>query len=166
MSKQYNIKFVIMIKISIFDIKLALLHIIFKNDVIDKKRFNFVDKFILKPHYFDIFFDSNSIFNFNSDALRKINIDIFNLGHARINYLDYQNVQKLIKMFKNIDLIKKIVNKNFYDLCIIKKTRQAPYKTHIRFEKKNLNLIHFDICNLITSRDHYNDKYFMIFFDN
>ena len=46
-SKQHNIKFVIMNKI--FDIKLALLHIIFKNDIVDKKRFNFVDEPIFKP---------------------------------------------------------------------------------------------------------------------
>ena len=76
-SKQYDIKFVMTKKISILDIKLALLHIVFKNDIINKKRFNFVDKFILKPHYFDISFDSNSIFNSNTS--RKINIDILNL---------------------------------------------------------------------------------------
>ena len=46
MSKQYDIKFVITSKI--FNIKLALLHIIFKNDIVDKKRFNFVDKLIFK----------------------------------------------------------------------------------------------------------------------
>ena len=63
------------------DIKLALLYIVFKNDIVDKKRFNFVDKFILKSQYFDIFFDSNSnfSFNFNSDISRKINVEIFNL---------------------------------------------------------------------------------------
>ena len=77
MSKQYDIKFVITIKILISDIKLALLYIIFKNDIVNKKRFNFVDKFIFKPQYFDVFFDSN--FNFNSDASRKINIDTLNL---------------------------------------------------------------------------------------
>ena len=77
MSKQYDIKFVMMRKTSILDIKLALLHIIFKNDIVDKKRFNFVDKLISKPYYFDIFFDSNSTFSF--DASRKINIDILNL---------------------------------------------------------------------------------------
>ena len=79
MSKQHDIKFVITIKISISNIKLALLHIIFKDDIIDKKRFNLVDKFIFKSHYFDISFDSNSVFNFNSNTSRKINIDIFNL---------------------------------------------------------------------------------------
>ena len=89
-SKQHNIKFVITIKISIFNIKLALLHIVFKNDIVDKKRFNFVDKFILKSYYFDIFFDSNSIFS--SDASRKINIDTLNLWHIRINHLNHQNV--------------------------------------------------------------------------
>ena len=49
MSKQHDIKFVITIKFSIFDIKLALLHIIFKNDIVDKERFNFVDELIFKP---------------------------------------------------------------------------------------------------------------------
>ena len=48
MSKQHNIKFIITIKISISDIKLVLLHIIFKNDIADKKRFNLIDKFIFK----------------------------------------------------------------------------------------------------------------------
>ena len=81
MSKQYDIKFVMIIKFSISDIKLALLHIIFKNDVVDKKRFNFIDESILKSQYsdIDIFFDSKSIFEFNFDTSRKINIDILNL---------------------------------------------------------------------------------------
>ena len=69
-------------------------------------------------------------------------------------------------MFKNIDLIKKIVDKDFCDLCVIRKTHQASHKTHIRSEKKPLNLIHFDIDNLITFRDYYNNKYFIIFLDN
>ena len=69
-------------------------------------------------------------------------------------------------MFKDIDLIKKIVDKDFYALYIIKKTRQAFHKTHIRPEKEPLNLIHSDICDLITFRDHYNDKYFVTFLDN
>ena len=75
-------------------------------------------------------------------------------------------MQRLIKMFKDIDLIKKIVDKDFYDLYIIKKTRQTSHKTHIRFEKEPLNLIHFDIYDLITFRDYYNDKYFVTFFDD
>ena len=123
MSKQHNIKFVITKKLSTFNIKLALLYIIFKNDVVDKKRFNLVDKPIFKPHYFDIFFDSKSTFGSNSDASRKINIDILNLWYARISHLNYQNIQRLIKMFKNIDLFKKIVDKNLCALCVIKKTR-------------------------------------------
>ena len=69
-------------------------------------------------------------------------------------------------MFKNIDLIKKIVYKDFYALCVIKKTRQTFYKTHIHPEKRSLNLIYFDIYDLITSRDYYNDKYFVIFLNN
>ena len=46
MSKQYDIKFVIITKI--LNIKLVLLHIIFKNDIANKKRFNFIDKLIFK----------------------------------------------------------------------------------------------------------------------
>ena len=69
-------------------------------------------------------------------------------------------------MFKDIDLIKKIVDKDFYVLCVIKKIRQTSHKTHIRFKFFFLNLIHFDICDLITPRDYYNNKYFIIFLDN
>ena len=83
-----------------------------------------------------------------------------------MNHLDYQNVQKLIKMFKNIDLIKKIVDKDYCALCVIKKTRQTSHKTHIRLEKESLNLIYIDICDFIISRDYHNDKYFVIFFND
>ena len=79
MSKQHNIKFVITIKISIFNIKFALFHVTFKNNIANKKRFNFIDEFIFKSQYSDVFFDSNSIFNFNFDVSRKININILNL---------------------------------------------------------------------------------------
>ena len=75
MSKQHDIKFLITIKNS--NIKLVLFYIIFKNNIVNKERFNFVDKSIFKPQYFDIFFDSNSVSNFN--VSRKINIDIFSL---------------------------------------------------------------------------------------
>ena len=77
MSKQHDIKFVITKKI--FNIKLALLYITSKNDIINKKRFNLIDKLIFKSQYFDVFFDSNSIFNSNFDAFRKISIDTLNL---------------------------------------------------------------------------------------
>ena len=46
MSKQHNIKFVIINKI--FNIKLVLLHIIFEGDIVDKKRFNLIDELIFK----------------------------------------------------------------------------------------------------------------------
>ena len=64
-----------------FNIKLALLHITFKNDIVDKKRFNFIDEFIFKSQYSDISFDSNSVFNFNFNfkISRKINVEILNL---------------------------------------------------------------------------------------
>ena len=69
-------------------------------------------------------------------------------------------------MFKGIDLIKKIVDKDFYVLYIIKKTRQTSHKTHIRPKKESLNLIHFDIYNLIIFYNYHDDKYFVTFFNN
>ena len=66
-------------------------------------------------------------------------------------------------MFKDINLIKKIVDKDFYALCVIKKIHQTFYKSYIRFEKRSLNLIYFDICNFIISHNYYNDKYFVFF---
>ena len=69
-------------------------------------------------------------------------------------------------MFKDINLIKKIIDKDFYNLCVIKKTRQTFYKTHIRLEKEFSNLIHSDIYDLITFHNHYNDKYFVNFLND
>ena len=79
MSKQYDIKFVIIMKILISDIKLVLFYIIFKNNIVNKKRLNLIDEFIFKSQYFNAFFNSNSTFNFNFDVSRKININILNL---------------------------------------------------------------------------------------
>ena len=45
MIKLFNIKFIIL---NIINIKLALFYIIFKNNIINKKCFNFIDKIIFK----------------------------------------------------------------------------------------------------------------------
>ena len=69
-------------------------------------------------------------------------------------------------MFKNIDLIKAIVNKEYYISYTIKKAQKTLYKSHIRFERKSLNLIYNDIYDLIIFRDRFNNKYFIIFINN
>ena len=69
-------------------------------------------------------------------------------------------------MFKNIDFIKKIIDKIFYVLYVIKKIHLTFYKIHIRFKKKFLNLIYINIYNFITFREYYNNKYFIIFLNN
>ena len=71
-----------------------------------------------------------------------------------MNHLRYQNVYELIKLFKNIDLFKIIINKKFYVFCAIKKTQKTLYKSHIRFKKRFLNLIYNDVY------------YFIIFIDD
>ena len=83
-----------------------------------------------------------------------------------MNYLKYQNVRKLIKLFKSIDLIKVIVNKKIYVLCAIKKTQKTLHKFHIRFKKRLLNLIYNDVYDFITFRNCFNDKYFIIFIND
>ena len=76
MIKIFNIKFVIL---NIINIKFILFHIIFKNNIVNKKRFNFINKIIFKSQYFNFFFNSNFFFNFDSDIFHKINIKILNL---------------------------------------------------------------------------------------
>ena len=40
------------------------------------------------------------------------------------------------------------------------------YKFHIRFKKRFLNLIYNDVCDFISFRDRFNNKYFIIFINN
>ena len=75
-TKIFNIKFIIL---NIINIKFILFHIIFKNNIVNKKRFNFVNKIIFKSQYFDFFFNLNFFSDFDFNAFRKINIKIFNL---------------------------------------------------------------------------------------
>ena len=76
MTKSFNIKFIIL---NIINIKFALFYIIFKNDIVNKKCFNFINKIIFKSQYFDFFFNSNFFFNSDFNVFRKINIKILNL---------------------------------------------------------------------------------------
>ena len=76
MTKFFNIKFIIL---NIINIKFILFYIIFKNDIINKKRFNFINKIIFKSQYFDFFFNLNFFFNFDFNIFHKINIKILNL---------------------------------------------------------------------------------------
>ena len=46
-------------------------------------------------------------------------------------------------MFKNINFIKKIINKIFYILYIIKKIYQIFYKIYIRLKKKKIDLFRY-----------------------
>ena len=78
----------------------------------------------------------------------------------------YQNIYKLIKLFKDIDLFKIVINKKSYIFYIIKKAQKASHKFHIRFKKRSLNLIHNDVYDLIIFRDRFNDKYFTIFIND
>ena len=76
MTKFFNIKFIIL---NIINIKFILFYIIFKNDIINKKRFNFINKIIFKSQYFDFFSNLNFFSDFNFNIFCKINIEIFNL---------------------------------------------------------------------------------------
>ena len=78
----------------------------------------------------------------------------------------HQNVKKLFKLFKNINFIKIIVDKELYESCAIKKGKKVFYKFHIRLDRKECELIYNDICDFITPRDYNENKYFIIFLNN
>ena len=128
-----------------------------------KERFNLINNLIIVFSDFnfdlDISIDSNTL-------SRKINNDIVNLQHARLKYLEYQNIKKLTKLFKGIDLIKKIINKKLCALCAIKKSKNTSYKFQIHLDRREYELIYSDICELIISRDYNNNKFFIIFLNN
>ena len=83
-----------------------------------------------------------------------------------MGYLGYQNIKKLTKLSKGIDLSKQVINKESYALYAIKKAKRAPYKSYIRPRQGPLDLIYSNIYGPIIPRGRYNDKYIVIFLDN
>lgn len=140
-------------------IKFAMLHATSRH----KESSNPVDGVIPPPADSD----SSSSESSDSDAPpRKINDQAVNLWHARMGHLGHQNIKKLAKLSKGMDLTKQIVNKEPCAPCAIKKACNAPHKSHIRPGRRELDLIHSDICGPITPRGYNGGKYFIAFTDD
>ena len=97
---------------------------------------------------------------------RKINNEIVNLQHARLGHLGHQNIKKLSKLSKGIDLIKEIISKEPYTPYAIKKGKNTPYKSQIRPARRECELIYSDIYGPITPRGYKGGRYFITFLDN
>ena len=142
--------------------KVALLH----GAPNTKERSNPLDGPIIAPGDSD---SSDSDTSMDSDANappRKINDETVNLWHARLGHLGHQNVKKLSKLSKGMDLTKEIVGKEPCAPCAIKKGKNAPHKSQIRPARRECELIHSDICGPITPRGHKGGRYFITFLDD
>ena len=83
-----------------------------------------------------------------------------------MGYLGHQNIKKLAKLSKGIDLSKQVVNQEPCAPCAIKKAERAPHKSHIRPRQDPLDLSHSDIYGPITPRGRHGGKYFVTFLDD
>jgi hypothetical protein len=103
--------------------------IVENQNIITRKRVNYVFFFELWKHVsynFVITFivdnleQISQIVVFESiDSRFSVNKTILNIWHARLKHLRKQNVRLLAKMSKKMNFIKSIVNKDFYESCII-----------------------------------------------
>jgi hypothetical protein len=124
--------------------------------------YNFVITFIV-----DIFEQISQIVNLDLIVLESIdsrfsmNKTILNIWHARLKHLRKQNVRRLTKMSKKMNLIKSIVNKDFCELCIIIKQKIESHNNFVILDKHSLNLMWSDLVESSISND--KTQYFVTF---
>jgi hypothetical protein len=145
-------------------------------DIITRKRVNNVFFFELWKHVsynfvitfiVDIFEQISQIVDFDFIAFESIdsrfsvNKTILNIWHARLEHLKKQNVRRLAKMSKRINLIHSIVDRDFCESCIIVKQKIESHNNFVIFDKHSLNLMWSDLVELSI----FNDKirYFVTF---
>jgi hypothetical protein len=96
--------------------------IVENQDIITKERVNNVFFFELWEHVNYNFIVTFIVDNFamsSNESRITINKDILNVWYARLKHLKKQNVRRLVKMSKKMNLIKLIANKNFCESCIV-----------------------------------------------
>ncbi len=140
-------------------------------DIIARKRVNNVFFFELWKHVsysFVITFivdnleQISQIVVFESiDSRFSVNKTILNIWHARLEHLKKQNVRRLAKMSKEMNLIKSIVDKDFCELCIIIKQKIESHSSFVIFDKHFLNLMWSDLVESSISND--KTRYFVTF---
>ncbi len=72
-----------------------------------------------------------------------------------------QNVRRLTKMSKNMNLIKFVVHKKSCESCIVIKQKFESHKSFVIFDKHSLNLMWSDFVESFVSNDKI--KYFVTF---
>jgi hypothetical protein len=95
------------------------------------------------------------------DSRFSMNKTILNIWHARLKYLKEQNVRRLTKMSKKMNLIKSIVDRNFCESCIIIKQKIESHNNLIILDKHSLNLMWSDLVEFSISNDKI--RYFVTF---
>ncbi len=90
-----------------------------------------------------------------------MNKTILNIWHIRLKHLKEQNVRRLTKMSKKMNLIKSIVDRNFCESCIIIKQKIESHNNFVIFDKHFLNLMWSDFVEFSISNDKI--RYFVTF---
>jgi hypothetical protein len=100
--------------------------IVENQDIITKKRVNNVFFFELWKHVnynFIVTFIVDNFAMLSDESRITINKNTLNVWHVRLKHLKEQNVRRLVKMSKRMNLIKFIANKNFCESCIVIKQK-------------------------------------------
>ena len=105
---------------------------------------------------------SSDFENFISRKRQKRKSNFENLTYY-YRYLNHADDVKQLSHYK-IDLSKNISNKTSCVFCIIKKIQQVKHISHIRSNRRSLDLIHSDIDIIKEIKDDF--KYFIIFLDD
>jgi hypothetical protein len=133
-------------------------------DIIARKHVNNVFFFELWEHVSYNFIVTSIVDNsaVSSDESRvTINKNILNVWHARLKHLREQNVRRLVKMSKRMNLIKLIANKNLCVSCTVVKQKVESHNSSVIFDKHSLNLVWSDLVQLLVFNDKI--KYFVTF---
>jgi hypothetical protein len=150
--------------------------IVENQDIITKKRVNNVFFFELWKHVSYNFVITSIVDNLEQifqivnfdffvfesiDSRFSVNKKILNIWHVRLKHLRKQNVRRLTKMSKRMNLIKLIAHKDFCESCIIIKQKIESHNNLVIFDKHFLNLMWSDLVEFSMSND--KTRYFVTF---
>jgi hypothetical protein len=138
--------------------------IVENQNIITKKRINNVFFFEFWKHVNYNFIITFIVDNFamsSNESKITITKNILNVWHVRLKHLKKQNVRRLIKMSKRMNLIKFIANKNFCESCIVIKQKVESHNKFVIFDKHSLNLMWSDFVQSFIFNDKI--KYFVTF---
>jgi hypothetical protein len=138
--------------------------IVENQNIITRKRVNNVFFFELWKHVnynFIVIFIVDNLAMLSNESRITINKNILNVWNARLKHLKKQNVRRLVKMSKRMNLIIFIANKNFCESCIVIKQKIESHNNFVIFDKHFLNLMWSDFVQSFVFNDKI--KYFVIF---